>query len=319
MAVLALGVGILALRPSADRPPARAGGRSAAAPRPIDPIDAQGWLRRIDRLRVEDRPIEALEVGRRAYEAVPPADRPKVLSALTLAMLADVPEAQAIEVLRGRIEADPGDLDARVALTRRSMRTEGDPAAGRPRVGRPSSNVAEAVAEMQGILDEDPGHLSSREALVELLLDLGQVDRARSALDAWPEDRLDDPGRRRLRARLDLDHEARPDRAAEEIERLLASTPHDWRLRSRLARALEMSGDAEAARRQAKLVDRLRERLDPDRLGPRLARDLRDPEDPASMRDLADLCASVGLVDLAAAWRMQASAAGPGGQDDRAR
>ncbi|QDV36600.1 tetratricopeptide repeat protein [Tautonia plasticadhaerens] len=312
--VLALAVWGRASRPSTDRESGRRDLEVAAPPTPADPTDARGWLLRIDRLRVEDRPIEALEVGRRAYAAVPPPDRPGVLAALTLAMLADVPEAQAVESLRARLDADPGDLDARVALIRRSIRAEGDPAADRPRVGRPSSTVPDAVAELESILVEAPGHLGSREALVGLLLDLGRVDRARTALDAWPEDRLDDPRRRRLRARIDLDHGDRPDRAAEEIGGLIASVPHDWRLRARLARALEMAGDERGARREAALVDRLRERLDPDRLGPRLARDLRDPDDPGSMRDLAELCASVGLVDLAAAWRIEANALGPGGR-----
>jgi thioredoxin-like negative regulator of GroEL len=231
-------------------------------------------------------------------------------------MLAEVPEAQARASLRRRVEADPTDLDARVALILRSIRPENDPAAGRPRVGLPSSREPGAVVELEEIVETNPGHLGGRAALVDLLLDLGRIDRARSVLDAWPRGDLEDPRRLRLEARLDLDHDARPDRASETLRGLVAASPHDWRLRARLARALEMARDTEAARLEAKSVDRLRERLNPDRLGRRLAEDFRDLDDPSAMLDLAELCASVGLSELAAAWRIEANAVGPAGRAD---
>jgi tetratricopeptide (TPR) repeat protein len=267
--------------------------------------DEAAWLRRIDRLRVEGRTIEAMTTGWNAYRSVAPGRRSEILKALTLALLADVPEAQGTASLRRRVEADPDDLDARVALLRRSLAATPAPL-DQPRIGRAAAGAGAALKELATLLDRFPGHPGAREAVIDALLDSGRIEEARTLLGAWPASLADDPRRLRLQARLDLDFDGRPDRAIEAITSLLGSTPHDWHLRARLSRALEMQGDAEEARRQARIVDQLRERLEPDRLGRRLAAALQAPDDPEALDDLAILCDSVGLTRLASAWRREA-------------
>ncbi|WP_161602232.1 tetratricopeptide repeat protein [Tautonia marina] len=267
--------------------------------------DRSAWLRRIDELRVEDRPIEAMTTGWAAYRSVAPGERTEVLKALTLAQLADVPEDQATASLQRRVEADPDELDARVALLRRSLVASPLPL-DQPRIGRSSERTELALNELTTLLEQHPDHPGAREAVIDALLDSGRIEEARSLLRAWPEAFVDDPRRLRLQARLDLDFEGRPDQAIEALTTLLSSTPHDWHLRARLSRALEMQGAFEDARRQARIVDQLRERLDPDRLGRRLATAIRRLDTPESLDDLANLCASVGLTKLASAWRLEA-------------
>jgi tetratricopeptide (TPR) repeat protein len=305
LAASAIASGLLAWL-NRDRTTAGPPHRSAVAA-PDDPGDVGAWLALLDRLRVEERPIEAMETGWAAYRAVSPRRRPEILRSLTLALLADVPEGQAVASLRGRIEEDPGDLDARVALLRRSIASEAVPA-DRPRIGRSAPSDPDALPSLLGLLDRSPGHPGARDAAIEALLNAGRIDEARARLDAWPESFRDDPRRLRIESRMDLDVDARPDRARRTLSRLLDATPHDWKLRSNYSRALEMLGDRDGARREALLVDRLRDQLAPDRLGPKLAEDLRRLDDPEALASLSEICASVGLAELADAWEAEAEA-----------
>ena len=293
--------------PASTADPATAGGRRPSLVAPMLATTAD-WLRRIDRLRAEDRPAEAARAGWAAFAVVPESDRRLVLRALTLALLADVPDDEARDALGRRLDADPADLDARVALLLRDADPAAPPA-DRPRLGRPSPSAADRVAALRSLVATAPDHPGARLALASALLDLGRIADAAAILDGLPEADRDDPRALRLRARLDLDHHDRPDRAAALLRRLLDALPHDWQDRARLARALERLGDPDGARHQASLVDRHREALDPSRLGPRLADDLGRLDDSAALRDLSDLSASVGLDRLAAAWRAEADAA----------
>ena len=285
----------------AERMP-RSPGLGPSIVSPIDPEDARAWVIRIERLRVEDRPAEARAVGDTALASAAPSGRLDVLRTLTLALLAAVPEDQARAVLRSRIEVDPNDLDARVALVR--LDREGGRAAtgDRPRVGRPWTASVDPIDALEGMLRDDPGHLGVRAELADALLDEGRIGRARSVFEGWPAGHRDDRRWLRLRARFDLDHDDRPERAAEAFRRLLGELPQDWRTRARLATALERVGRDVEARAQARLVDRHREVLEPTRLGPRLASDLDRPDDPRASADLARLCAAVGLDEVARAW-----------------
>ncbi len=269
-----------------------------------DPADPEPWRLRLDILRTEGRTTEALRVGWEAYGAVGPGARRPILRELTLALLLpgdaldDLPDDRS----RARVDrwaaADPGDADAAVARRRR--------AAAMPRPGE--ADLAGWIATLDGLLGRDPGRAAAREALVVALTEAGEPERARSALDAWPE--ADRDGRyHRLDARWQLDQARRPDLAAAAVARALADLPHDWRARSLLARAERALGRADLAAREAARVDALRERLDPSALVPRLAADLARPDDPSARLDLADLCAFAGLDRLAVAWRREADAA----------
>ncbi len=260
----------------------------------VDPSAVAAWTIRLNRLRVLDRPAEAIALGLEALGRLrAPAARRAVLQATTLAALAEVPDAEARGQLDRWIAADPLDLDARVARLARI--------AAAPHPGDPDR--ATRIAELDRIVAADPTGDAAREALVVALADAGEVDRGRAVLLAWPEA---DRGPRfdRLQARWDLEYDHQPARAAAGFRRALLATPHDWKSHYGLARALRMTGAGDAAAAEALAVARLRERLDPATLGPRLAGDLdRLDADPAgAARDLAELCRGVGLAPLAAAW-----------------
>ncbi|MFO0959737.1 MAG: hypothetical protein U0800_20255 [Isosphaeraceae bacterium] len=261
----------------------------ACRDRPSDPIP---WRLRLELLRLEDRRPEARQVGREALASVPRSARLDVLKALTLALLADVPDDLARSALRRFLDADPLDADARVALLRRI--------AADPRPGDPSPT--DRLAALEDLARRESHHRGAREALVEALLDMGDPQAASERLEGWPAgDR--DARYDRLAGRLALEHHRDPKEAVALLGRASAAWPFDWSTRSALARAYMASGDPEAARREADAVARLREILDPHTLGPRLDRDLARPADPEARRDLADLCERIGLEDLARAWR----------------
>ncbi|WP_435018150.1 tetratricopeptide repeat protein [Tundrisphaera sp. TA3] len=266
----------------------------------LDPANAEAWRLRLEILRVEDRTVEALQLGRLALKRVASEDRGGLLRSATAAAFAEIPDDQARDRLARRIAADPDDVDARVALWNRM--------AAMPRAG--DAGRDERIAGLTAILDRDPGRAFARASLAEALADAGEVDRVRDLLDAWPEpDR--DARYDRIRGRWDLDHDRRPDRAADAFRRAVGAMPHDWKAHYGLARALRALGQEAEARREAEAVARLRELLDPSTLGPRLASGLRSPGDPRAAADLADLCDRAGLHDLADAWRGE-SAPAPG-------
>src|SRR5271157_2196040 len=100
-------------------------GRAAQAERALRkaaaaaPSESEAWLLLLEVLRVEDRPVDAFTLGWKALDHVLPEARPQLLRELTLAALTDLPDELARSTLRRWIDADPGDVDARVALLRR--------------------------------------------------------------------------------------------------------------------------------------------------------------------------------------------------------
>jgi tetratricopeptide (TPR) repeat protein len=257
----------------------------------LDPTLAEAWQIRLDRLRVLDRPLEALKLAREAEAVVDPTEFRPILASATLAMLAELPDDQARDRLDRWIKADPDDFDARVA---RLARIAANPHPGDP-------DRASRIAELQSILDQNSGHLAAREALLIALADEGEPERGRIALEGWPvADR--DARYFRLRGRWDLDYDHRPDRAAEAYARALVDLPHDWKSHYGLARAYKALGRENEAKSEAEAVARLRERLAPTPLAARLTDDLAKLDDLQARQDLAALCESVGLTQLAEAW-----------------
>jgi tetratricopeptide (TPR) repeat protein len=273
----------------------RAGAAEDALARAVqaDPASAEPWRLRLEILRVENRPLDALDVGWAALDAVPAHSRRAVLKGLTLALLADLSDDLARKTL-ARWAETPTDLNARVALLQRY--------ASMPRASDPQR--AERIAELREILHKSPSHYDAREALVSALADSGEPDLGRRVLDDWPGPEATRDARYwRLRGRWDLEYDHHPERAADAFRRALVELPHDWKTRFRLARALHALGLEDEARREAEVVAQTRETLDPVRLGRRLSADLDRPDHPvASQADLADLCARAGLTRLAKAW-----------------
>jgi Tetratricopeptide repeat len=267
-----------------------------------DPADPEPWRLRLDILRTEGRTTEAHRVGWAAYGAVATGSRRAILRELMLALLLDDDALDSLpdDRLRARLDrwvaADPEDVEARVAQHRRI-------AAG-PRPGDP--DLAAWAESLTAILDRDPHRASAREALVIALDELGESERARIVLDAWPEaDR--DARFDRLLGRYALDRDSDPGRASTALERALADLPQDWRTRTQLARAYRALDRPSDANREAAAVAAIRERLDPVALVSRLANDLSRPGDPRGPLDLATLCETVGLTRLADAWRREAA------------
>ncbi|MHB1559988.1 MAG: tetratricopeptide repeat protein [Isosphaeraceae bacterium] len=263
----------------------------------LEPSDAEAWKLLLEILRVEDRSLEARETVWESYDRIPLEARRAVLRELTLAVLADVANERARLALNRWIDADPLDVDARVALLRRM--------AAQPRSedpGRPSR-----LLELEELVAAHPTHPGAREALVTALGDAGEPDRGRALLDSWPGPEDDRDGRYwRLRGRWALEYDHDPAHAANAFRRAVATFPHDWRAWSGLARSLARLGRADEARHAADSVARIREALEPSPLLARLDNDFRTLDDPRSRRDLAELAGRVGLARLAEAWRADA-------------
>jgi thioredoxin-like negative regulator of GroEL len=263
--------------------------RKAAAASPGEPA---AWLLLLEIFWVEDRPLDAFDLGWEALEYLAPEDRPALLRKLTLAALTDLPDDLARDTLRRWIDADPEDVDARVALLRR--------VGAEPRSGDPDRQAR--IAELTGLLDRHPGHVGVREVLVTALADAGEPERGREYLDGWPADARD--GRYwRLRGRWDLEYDHRADPAVTAFRAALESFPQDWRTHYRLARALQILNRPDEARQEAEAVGRIRELLDPLTLGPKLDAAFAHLGEPAAAGTLAELCGRVGLTRLADAWR----------------
>jgi Flp pilus assembly protein TadD len=265
-----------------------------------DPTDPEPWRLVLQILRVEDRTLEARELGWEAYARVPPAGRRAVLRELTLAMLADLPDETARNTLRRWSRGDARDVDARVSLLRRI--------AAQPRGDDPDRD--DRLAELETIVAEHPDHLGAREAMVAALADAYEPDRGRAVLDGWPGAESDRDARYwRLRGRWELEYDRRPDRAVEAFRRVVAVLPQDWRSWFGLARSLRRTARDAEARQAAETVGRIREALDPLRLAPGLDAAFKHLDDPAALGELAALAGRVGLTRLSDAWRAEARAA----------
>jgi tetratricopeptide (TPR) repeat protein len=243
-------------------------------------------------LRVEDRGLEAEQVGWTAYTKVSRTEKPELLRELTLSLLADLPDEVVRTTLNRWVEADRTDINAQIALWRRI--------AAFPRAADPDRPTL--LAALEAILSSYPDHIGAREALVAALADAGDPERGRALLETWPE-AARDARYWRLRGRWDLEYDQRPDRAVAAFQTALAAFPQDWRSWYRLARALRVLGREADGRQAAESVSRIREVLDPLSLGPRLDAAVNHLDDPAALQDLASLCDRTGLRRLANAWR----------------
>jgi tetratricopeptide (TPR) repeat protein len=262
--------------------------RAAAAA----PEESEAWLLVLKILRVEDRPLDAFRLGWEALDSLSPENRSELLRELTLTALTDLPDTLARETLKRWIDADPGDIDARVAYFRR-MGAE-------PRADDPDQ--ATRLAQLTELQASHPDHVGVREALTTALVDAGEPQQGQALLEGWPEDQRD--GRYwRLRGRLSLDHDHQPGQAARALRTALVDFPQDWRTHFRLARALQIEKHTAEAQQEAVAVARIRELLDPLMLGAKLDASFVHLGDPAAHKTLAELCDRAGLARLAQAWR----------------
>ena len=206
-----------------------------------EPADPRSWLLLLELLRLEDRPLEALQLGEKALAAVPARRSIEILRAITLAVLAEIPEAEARKALSARIKTNPADLDAQAAYFRR--------VAVNPRADDPPR--PERMTRLEELLAQAPEHVGLREALVNELADAGEPDRGRQALDAWPS-HARDARFQRLQGRWALEYDNDPELAIDNLRQALAQLPHDGPTRYRLARALNLAGRLDEARMEAK-------------------------------------------------------------------
>ena len=263
-----------------------------------DPRDPAPWRLLLEILHVEDRTIEAIWFGWAAYDNVRPDARRLLLRELTFILLADLPDESVRVALHRWIDADPTDVDARIALLQRI--------AVQPRASDPDRESL--LKEMESIVASRPDHVAAREALVTALADAGEPDRGRSLLEEWPASARD-ARYLRLRGRWYLEYDHRPHEAAKAFRAALAELPQDWRSWYRLARALRVLGREAESREAADTVSRIREVLDTLVLGPRLAAAVDHLDDASTLNDLATLSTKAGLVRLGQAWLAEARSA----------
>ncbi len=273
-------------------------GRAAQAERALRkavsaaPAESEAWLLLLEILRVEDRPIDAFALGWAALDHALPEARVQLLRELTMAALTDVPDDVARSSLRRWIDADPDDVDARIALLRRI--------GAEPRGDDPERESR--LLQLGDLHSSHPENIDAREALVTALADAGEAEAGRKLLDTWPLEQRD--GRFwRLRGRWDLEHDHHPEQAVTALQAALVDFPQDWRVHYRLARALQRVKRPEEARREAEAVGRIRELLDPLTLGPKLEAAFSHLDAPAAFGTLAELCERAGLTRLAGVWR----------------
>jgi thioredoxin-like negative regulator of GroEL len=280
-------------------------GRAAQAERSLrdaitsNPADPEAWKLLLEILRVEDRTLEATDLGWQAYGKVRPEAKLTLLRELTLSLLVDLPDEIVRTTLQRWVAADSTDVDARIALLHQITI--------QPRATDPDRTSL--LAAMEALLAEYPANITVRTVLVTTLADAGEANRGRTLLEGWPDSARDAPYCRLL-GRWELEYNHRPDRAARAFQTALATFPQDWRTWSRLARALCALGRDVDGRQAAETVSRIREVLDPLVLGPRLNTAFDHLDDPVVLRDLGTLCNQVGLTHLATAWRTLAQSAG---------
>lgn len=261
----------------------------------LDPTDVESWRLLLQILRVESRIVDSQRLGWRASELVNPDSRRVVLLELTLSLLAELPDSAARRTLSRWIQADPDDIDARVALFGHQS---AEPSADDP-------DRASLLASLEALVASHPDHTQARETLVTALADAGEPNRGRERLDQWPESTRD-ARYQRLRGRWDLEYDHHPDSAVGLFRSALETFPQDWRSWYRLARAYRALGRQADAQAAALQVGRIREILDPATLGRRLDDAFNHLDEPAPLADLARLCDQAGLHRLAEAWRTEA-------------
>ena len=265
-----------------------------------DPTDLEPWRLLLQILRVEDRTLEAQDLGWRAYAALPITSRRTLLRELTLTLLAELPDETARTTLRRWIQGDAEEVDARVALLQRI--------ATQPRGADPDRDARQA--ELEAIVAEHPDHLGAREALVTVFADAYEPDRGRAVLEQWPGPEPDRDVRYwRLRGRWDLEYDHRPEEAAAAYRKVVTVLPQDWRSWYGLARSLRQITRERQALEAAETVRRISEVLDPISLVPSLDAAFKHLDDPAALRDLAEIAGRLGMTRLANAWRTEAQAA----------
>jgi predicted Zn-dependent protease len=262
------------------------------------PENAEPWRLLLQILRVEDRTIDALQLGWEAYGKVRPESRTEMLKELTLGLLAELPDDEVRKTLHRWADADRDDIDARIALIQRI--------AVQPLAGDPDR--ASLLAELESIVASHPNHVAARETLVTALADAGEPERGRAVLNDWPTNARDSRYWR-LRGRWDLEYDNQPEKAATAFRKVLDELPQDWRSWYRLARALRILGREDESRQAALTVSRIRGALDPLLLRPKLDATLGHLSEPAGLGELADLCTRAGFARLGEAWHKEAQRA----------
>ena len=170
-------------------------------------------------------------MGGPPISVVTPDIRNELLRELTLAAMTDLQDDQARSTLTRWMEADPADINTRLAYLRRIS--------AEPRSADPEREVR--LAELSRLLESHPDHVGIRETLVTALADAGEADRSQATLEEWPAQEHD--GRYwRLRGRFELEHDHLSQQAVSSLQKALRDFPQDWRTHYRLARALKNLG-----------------------------------------------------------------------------
>ena len=131
-------------------------GRAAQAEyslnRAIDtnPSEPEAWRLMLQILRVEDRSIDALRIGWRAYDQINPETRRELLREFTMALLGELPDQLVRTTLQRWVDADSNDVNARSALWQRIT--------DQPRATDPDRSIV--LNALETLVVEHPDHVA---------------------------------------------------------------------------------------------------------------------------------------------------------------
>ncbi len=117
-----------------------------------DSSNSEAWRLLLEIMRVEDRIVEAQDLGWQGYNQLLTEDRSVLLRELTLGCLAELPDELVRTTLQRWVDADKADLPAHVALLERIAASP-----------RPTDlSRRSLLTEMESVLNEHPDHIGAR-------------------------------------------------------------------------------------------------------------------------------------------------------------
>jgi putative thioredoxin len=136
------------------------------------------------------------------------------------------------------------------ALLEQYVSRESDDARIRAMALRDQGQLAQAKALLEEAHVADPGNYRVIPDLANVLIELGELERARAALDLVPDAHKSDSEARAALARLQFAEVAAESPPADELERAIENDPPDCESRYRLSALLIGQGEHEAALEQ---------------------------------------------------------------------
>ncbi|WP_435009075.1 tetratricopeptide repeat protein [Tundrisphaera lichenicola] len=251
---------------------------------------------------LEGRLDEARKTLWRAYDQATPIERPGVLAMRVRAELERIAHEEAVAKLRGYIEADPQDWDARRALALEEQAIGNGEAADRV---------------LNDCLQSRPDDIKARQAQLEILQQRGNMDEARAVIDRLPSE-ADQDAKIWMYRGLVRQSERDDPGAFEAFRRSVELSPNEADTLYKLGMVEQRLGKTDQARDHiarsrelhqayANLSGAYQAFLDQTRKEPRDEAGYRE-----SIEKVASLCQTLGWQRVADAWRLELAPGRPG-------